>query len=43
MVIRERIRESRASLGRQLIEVPGYTFRGFVTSRQDAPEEIRRD
>lgn len=43
VVIRERIRESRASLGRQLIEVPGYTFRVFVTSRQDAPEEIWRD
>ena len=43
VVIRERIRETRASLGRKLIEVPGYTFRIFVTSRQDAPEEIWRD
>jgi hypothetical protein len=30
-------------LGRKLIEAPGYTFRIFVTSRQDAPEEIWRD
>ncbi len=43
VVVRERLRESRASVGRKLIEVPGYTFRIFVTSRQDAPEEIWRD
>ena len=43
VVIRELVRESRASVGRKLIDVPGYTFRVFVTSRDDAPEEIWRD
>ncbi|MCZ2076267.1 MAG: bifunctional ornithine acetyltransferase/N-acetylglutamate synthase [Bryobacterales bacterium] len=42
-VVRERIREGRDSLGRKLIEVPGYTFRVFVTSCDHAPEEIWRD
>lgn len=42
-VIRERVRESRASVGRKLIDVPGYTFRIFVTNRNDTPEEIWRD
>lgn len=42
-VIRERVRESRASVGRKLIDVPGYTFRIFVTNRNDAPELIWRD
>ena len=32
VVIREQVRESRASVGRKLIDVPGYTFRVFVTS-----------
>jgi len=43
VVIRERERESRDSVGRQLIDVPGYTFRVFVTSGVEAPEEIWRD
>ncbi len=43
MVIRERVRESRASVGRKLIDVPGYTFRIFVTSLDEPPEEIWRD
>ncbi|MCO5350002.1 MAG: transposase [Bryobacteraceae bacterium] len=43
VVIRERVRESRASVGRKLIDVPGYTFRIFVTNRNDAPEEIWQD
>jgi hypothetical protein len=43
VVIRERVRESRASVGRKLIEVPGYTFRIFVTSLDGPPEEIWRD
>jgi hypothetical protein len=43
VVIRERRRESRASVGRKLIDVPGYTFRIFMTTRTDAPEEIWRD
>jgi hypothetical protein len=30
VVIREQLRTARASLGRKLLEVPGYTFRVFV-------------
>jgi hypothetical protein len=30
-------------VGRKLIDVPGYTFRIFVTSCADGPAEIRRD
>ena len=43
VVIRERVRESRASVGRKLIDVPGYTFRIFVTNGGDALEQIWRD
>jgi hypothetical protein len=43
VVIRERVREKRASVGRKLIDVPGYTFRLFVTNRPDAPQDIWRD
>jgi len=43
VVVREREREHRQSPGRKLFEVPGYTFRVFVTSRSDAAEEIWRD
>lgn len=43
VVIRERVREDRDSVGRKLIDVPGYTFRIFVTSCLAAPEEIWRD
>ena len=43
VVVRERVREGRDSVGRKLIDVPGYTFRVFVTSCPHAPEEIWRD
>ena len=43
VVVRELLREDRSSLGRKLLQVPGYTFRLFVTNRDDAPEEIWRD
>jgi hypothetical protein len=43
MVVREEIQECKPSRGRKLFEVPGYTFRVFVTSLPDAPEEIWRD
>ena len=43
VVVRELLREGRESKGRKLIDVPGYTFRVFVTSRDDASEEIWRD
>jgi hypothetical protein len=42
-VIREQVREGRESVGRKLIDVPGYTFRVFVTSCTDLPQEIWRD
>ena len=43
VVIREQLRAERASLGRKLLEVPGYTFRVFVTNLALPPEEIWRD
>ncbi len=43
VVVREQLRETKRSLGRKLFEVPGYTFRIFVTNRPDPPEEIWRD
>jgi hypothetical protein len=43
VAVRERVRETRASVGRRLIDVPGYTFRVFVTSSAAPPEVIWRD
>lgn len=43
VVVRERVREDRNSVGRKLIDLPGYTFRVLVTSCDDLPEEIWRD
>lgn len=43
VVIRERIRDNKANLGRMLIQVPGYTFRAFVTNRPEAPLDIWRE
>jgi len=43
VVVREQLRERERSLGRKLIEVPGYTFRLFVTNLPNSPEEIWRD
>src|ERR1700740_870200 len=43
VVIREQLRAERPSLGRKLLEVPGYTFRVFVTNLMLPPEEIWRD
>ena len=43
VVIREQLRAERPSLGRKLLEVPGYTFRVFVTNLALPPEEIWRD
>jgi len=40
VVVRERIREKRNSVGRKLIDVPGYTFRIFVTSCNASPLEV---
>jgi len=43
VVVREQMQERKPSLGRKLFEVPGYTFRVFVTNLADPPEEIWRD
>ena len=43
VVVRERIRESQAAVGRRLIEVPGYTFRIWGTNRSEAALTLWRD
>lgn len=43
VVIRERLREKQDSVGRKLLEVPGFTFRVFVTNLVAPPEEVWRD
>ncbi|HXJ73441.1 MAG TPA: IS1380 family transposase [Candidatus Dormibacteraeota bacterium] len=43
VVVRERVREDKAAVGRKLIEVPGYTFRVWVTNRPDGALELWRD
>jgi hypothetical protein len=43
VVIRERIQEDKDAVGRKLLEVPGYTFRIFVTNRSEDPLELWRD
>lgn len=43
VVVRERVREDRRATGRKLLDVPGYTFRIFVTNCSNSPEEIWRD
>jgi hypothetical protein len=43
VVVREQLRETKRSPGRKLFEVPGYTFRVFVTNRPDPPEAIWHD
>jgi hypothetical protein len=42
VVVRERMRE-KPSLGRKLFEIPGYTFRMWVTTLSAPPEDIWRD
>lgn len=42
VVVREEIRERPDAKGRRLIEVPGYTFHGVVTTLGLAPVEIWR-
>src|SRR6202008_2113280 len=43
VVVREQIQSNKAAVGRKLIDVPGYTFRIFVTNRNDSVLEIWRD
>jgi hypothetical protein len=42
VVLRERVRESKAAVGRKLLDVPGYTYRIFVTNRGESAEVIWR-
>ena len=42
-MIREKIREGKEAVGRKLIDVPGYTFRMWVTDRTQSPEELWRE
>ena len=43
VVVRERLRESKAAVGPRLIDVPGYTFRVWVTNRSEGALELWRD
>ena len=43
VVVRERIRAAKQSVGRKLIDLPEYTVRVFVTSLNAPVEEIWRD
>ncbi len=43
VVVREEMQERKPARGRKLLEVPGYTFRVFVTNLADPPEEVWRD
>lgn len=43
VVIRELEREEKSAVGRRLIEVPGYTYRVFVTNREEASVTLWRD
>lgn len=43
VVIRERVREEKASAGRKLLDLPGYTLRIFVTNGSQVPQEVWRD
>lgn len=43
VVVRERVRESKEAVGRKLLDVPGYTFRIFVTNREGDALELWRD
>jgi len=43
VVVRERMRETKAAVGRRLIDVPGYTFRVWVTNREESALALWRD
>jgi len=42
VVAREREREAKSAVGRRLLDVPGYTFRGWVTNRTESALELWR-
>ena len=43
VVLRERVREGKEAVGRKLIDVPGYTFRIWVTNRSEEALVLWRD
>ena len=43
VVVRERVRETQAAVGRRLLDVPGYTFRVWVTHRAEGALALWRD
>jgi len=43
VVVREQVRDGKEAVGRMLINVPGYTFRIWVTNRTEDPVTIWRD
>ena len=43
VVVRERMREGKEAVGRKLLDVPGYTFRIWVTNRTEGPLILWRD
>jgi hypothetical protein len=43
VVVRERLRDDKEAVGRKLLDVPGYTFRMWVTNRADLPLTLWRD
>ncbi len=43
VVVREQIREEKSAVGRKLLDVPGYTFRIFVTNRSEDALVLWRD
>jgi hypothetical protein len=43
VVVRETVREGKEAVGRKLLDVPGYTFRIWVTNRTDEPLALWRD
>jgi hypothetical protein len=43
VVVRERVRETKEAVGRKLLDVPGYTFRVWVTNRSESTLELWRD
>jgi len=43
VVVRQRIRDDQPTRGRRLLEVPGYTFRIWVTNRSDSAQDLWAD
>ena len=43
VVVREEVQTNKAAVGRKLLDLPGYVFRGLVTNRHDSALEIWRD